>query len=221
MTYAHKVTRVTIMGTMYNTAEIWNTGFFVGTETADVTPPTQAAADMVKTAWQTFFTATGNSINYQFKTTGVKLALVNTDGHDDLAHIVTSMYTSPIAGAETGSGHPPQIALVASLIAGTAKGVGHRGRMYLPGVAAPMDTTGHITTSYPASIATTLATFFSTVNSSFDSPGTVINASKGGTGFNLAPPINRSITDVNVGNVYDTQRRRRNALVETYSTHTV
>jgi len=221
MTYAHKVNRVTIMGTMYNGGEIWTTGFFCGTTGVDVTAPSQAGADMVLAAWSTFFQLTGNSINYQFKTTGIKIARHNTDGSTDLGAIVTSMYTTPIGGAETGAGHPPQIALVASLIAGQTKGVGHRGRMFIPGVAAPMDTTGHITSSYPSSIATSLAAFFATINTSVDQPGTVINASKGGTGLNLAPPVNKVIDSVQVGNVYDTQRRRRNALVESYSSHTV
>jgi hypothetical protein len=131
------------------------------------------------------------------------------------------MYTTPIAGADVSSGHPPQIALVASLLAGTTKGVGQPGRMYFPGVAASVDPTGHIASSYPISIATTLAAFFAAINGSVDRPGAVINASAGGTGANIAPAVNREITDVKVGNVYDTQRRRRNALVETYSSHAV
>jgi len=217
MAFAHKVNRITMTGTMYGGAEIWSTGFYAGSATADAPAPTDVMAEMIATEWQQFFTAGSVLISYLYKTATIKVTPYKVDGDIDIPGIKSFSYTTPIAGAHTGNGHPPQCAVVASLIAGNGKGLGGKGRMFIPGVGDGVDPTGHMTTSTCTSIASGLSSFFADVGASFDNPGQAINASHRDLVIDQPTPINRALTSVRVGNVFDTQRRRRNALAETYS----
>ena len=96
MPFAHKVVRVTLFGSMYSGAEIWSTGFYYGASGADAADPSEAAADVVLNSWEDFFTATNTSISFNWKTHGVKLALLNTDGTTDTANVVQKTYTTAI-----------------------------------------------------------------------------------------------------------------------------
>lgn len=221
MAFAHKVCRVTLFGSMYSGAEIWSTGFYYGATDGDAADPSEAAADVVLNSWEDFFTATNTSISFNWKTHGVKLALLNTDGSTDTANVVQKTYATAIAGQNGGSGFPPQVSLVASLLAGLGTQPGDKGRMFIPGVASGLDSTGHATTGYNQTIATGLKTFFDDLNGSFDMPGQLINASHPPIVIGGPSPINKLVTMVKVGNVYDTQRKRRNALAETYASSTL
>jgi hypothetical protein len=221
MAYAHKVVRCTLFGSMYSGAEIWSTGFYMGNEGSDAAEPTEAFADVVLASWQDFFTATNTSISFNWKTHGVKLALYNEDETTDTANVVQKTYTTAIAGQNGGAGFPPQVSLVASLLAGLGTQRGDKGRMFIPGVASGLDTTGHATTGYAQTIATNLKTFFDDLNGSFDAPGQLINASHPSSIPSGALPLNKLVTTIKVGNVYDTQRRRRNALAESYASATL
>lgn len=220
MAFAHKVNRVTMSGTMYAGQEIWTTGFWAGSTTADAPAPTEEAAEAIATDWQTFFTSASVKIAYLFKTATIKITPYSAAGVIDVAGIKSYSYPTAIEGAHTGNGNPPQCSVVATLVAGSGIGNGGKGRMYLPGVGSGIDTTGHLATGDANSIASALGTFFANVNASIDSPGIAINAAKTApiTGF-LA--VNRALTVVRVGNVFDTQRRRRNALAESYSSDTI
>jgi len=112
MGYAHKVNRVTIFGTSFNGAEEWSTGFFLGDSSADAAPPTDQGAIDIRDAWETFFELTANQISYLWKTDGVKIATINTDGSTDINSVKTSYYTTAIQGGYGSNGNPPQIALV-------------------------------------------------------------------------------------------------------------
>jgi hypothetical protein len=220
MAFAHKVNRVTMSGTMYAGSEEWTTGFWAGSPSGDAPDPTVEAAEMISEEWQTFFTSVSVKIAYLFKTATIKITPYSAAGVIDIPKIKSFSYPTAIEGAHTGNGNPPQISVVATLVAGSGVGNGGKGRMYLPGVGTGIDTTGHIATSDANAIAAALSTFFANVNASFDNPGLAINAAKTApvTGF-LA--INRELTSVRVGNVFDTQRRRRNALAESYSSDTI
>lgn len=219
MAYAHKVVRVTIFGTMFSAAEEWSTGFFLGNEGSDAADPTTAGADMVRDAWETFFELSTSHISGDWKCEGVKLALLNEDGHTDLSNVVTSYYATPISGGEGGGSLPPQVSLSAQLASDIPRGPGAKGRMYLPGIRTPINSaTGKIGSTEATQVATALKNFFNTVNGSFDAPGQLVNASQGRLGIGGVAPLNATVTKVRVGDVYDTQRRRRNALTETYQT---
>lgn len=221
MAFLHKVVRCTLFGSMYSGAEIWSTGFYMGALDADAPAPTEAFADVVLTSWQDFFTATNTSISFNWKTHGVKLARLNIDETTDTATVIQKTYTTAIAGQNGGSGFPPQVSLVASLLAGLGTQPGDKGRMFIPGVASGLDSTGHATPGYSQTIATGLKTFFDDLNGSLEAPGQLINASHPKIVIGGTAPINKLVTSIKVGNVYDTQRKRRNALAETYSAATL
>lgn len=216
MAFAHKVVRCTISGTAFSGAEIWSTGFYMGATGADAAVPSLAGANMVKTAWATFFGTAGTGISSRWSTTQVKLARLQTDGHVELDTVVYADYPTPTAGGASTTAMPPQCALVATLTTAIPRGLASKGRMYLPGVNFSVGTDGRILTTSTDVTAANLKTFFDTVNASIDKPGTVINASKGRTPPLTGGGVNAVVTGLKIGNVYDTQRRRRNDLVETY-----
>lgn len=218
---AQKVVHVTLSGQMLGGAEEWQTGFYMGSAEADAPVPTQAFADAVRDAWIIPFTTFGLGFSSAYSFTGVKCARLAKDGRYDGSDVVESFPATAINGGSSGNPLPPQIALVATLIAGSGKGLAGKGRMYLPGVKFAVDGGGHIGTSDAQAMATALATFFNTINSSFDAPGEAINVSRGHKNLLGVGARNVPINGVRVGNVYDTQRRRRNALAETYSTAVV
>lgn len=221
MAFAQRVNRVTISGTMYGGSEIWTTGFYAGGASTDAPDPSVAMAEMIADEWQTFFTSATVKVAYLFKTATVKITPWKTDGTIDVPKIRSWSYPTAIEGAHTGNGNPPQVSLVATLIADSGVGLAGKGRMYLPGLGEGIDTTGHLSSGYTANVASALATFLSNVNASFDNPGQAINASHRPIVIGDPTPINRVLTSVRVGNVFDTQRRRRNALAETYASDTI
>jgi hypothetical protein len=218
MAYAHKVIRVSIFGQSCGGAEEWQTGFFLADEGADIAPPDAACNVAIMSAWQTFFTSANTHISNQYNCLGVKSALILTDTKSDRSHIETGYYTTALQGGEGGGALPPQLSLVASLNSSIPRGPAAKGRMYLPGIRLAIDgTTGKISPTEQNQIKANLATFFNAVNASSDIPGKVALVSEGRVAlFGGVDPLNKYVTRVKVGNIYDTQRRRRNQLVETY-----
>lgn len=221
MALPNKVVRVTINGTMFGGAEVWSTGFWMGAQGADAPTPDAAFLDTVSAAWKTFFIANTSGINNQYQTTSYRAALHGTDGKAIVGSAVNKYETTPYNGGGSGAAIPPQISLVATLGAAVPRGLGSKGRMYLPGVSLAISADGRIGAPGPLNVATNLSTFFKTVNSAVSLSMAVSNASPGPKPPRLGPGIIRPVTSVRVGNVYDTQRRRRNQLVEVYSSAAV
>ena len=122
-----------------------------------------------------------------------------------------------MSGAAAEPPMPPQVSLVATLIGGSGKGVAGKGRMYLPGVCQSIDANGRVLTQITQNIATQVAAMFDALNASVDAPGVVVNASMGSKRGLYIDGRNVPVNGIRVGNVYDTQRRRRNGLQETYT----
>lgn len=220
--YSHKIVNVTVSGTMLGGAEEWQTGWHMGNLTQDAAAPTQAFADVVRDQWALFMANADNAINSTFKFTQVKCAYIASDGkYTRLEDVVTSTPAAPVSGARGTAPLPPQVALVATLIGGSGKGIGGKGRMYLPGVCQEIDGSGRILSIITQNLAGNLAGMFNNINASFDAPGVVVNASKGSKRSLYTDGRNVPVNGIRVGNVYDTQRRRRNGLSETYSTAVV
>lgn len=221
--FAHRVTRVTIAGTSFGGAEEWSTGFYMGNESADADLPNQQLADDIRTAWATFFTTAGVNVSTAWTSTLVKVSSFGTDGKSNAADTVFSSFTTLTKGANAQL-FPPQIALVATMSSTIARGVGSKGRMYLPGITATLDATGHISTTQSTAVATALKTFLDACNASTATNNVVVLASHGSINKDGTPkvggraPIIKAVNTVKVGNVYDTQRRRRNGLAEVYQT---
>lgn len=218
MPYAHNVNRVTIFGSCFGGQEIWSTGFYMASPGADAPIPSEASAVAIKDAWGTFFGAGANMFGYLWKSEGVKIAHLDKVTGKTSGVPVTSYYSTAPQGASTGIGFPPQISVVATLLADNGKGFGGKGRMYLPGIQQGLDATGRIGSPFNQTLATNLAAMFASINASFDAPGVVVNASQGKDTGLATGMVNRPVTHIRVGNVYDTQRRRRNGFTEIYAT---
>lgn len=229
MPYAHAVKKVTMSGTSFGGAEIWSTGFYVGSVGADVSNPTQQFADDIRTAWTVFWQHLDTDINSGWKTNTIKVAQIAANGETNEANVVYAPYGTPIAGSNNGLIYPPQIAMVATLERAGARGLAAKGRMYLPGVSKNITTNGQISTSDTLELAVRVKTFLDAVNAAAPVGESVILASQGNRvknaeGVYVPVPgtaVNAEVDRVRVGSVYDTQRRRRNALVELYQSSTL
>lgn len=222
VTYLGPTHRVTFAGTTMTTGEEWATGFWLGPMFGAVDPPTQAEADALKTLWQTFFTAASSKFWNGCKTEYVKVSLVGTDGKANPENTKFSYYSPVISGASTDTGiMPPQVSLVATLTSTKARGYASKGRMYLPGNNAPISSDGKINTTTVNAIAANLKTLLDGVNAHADIPWPVILNSALSAGIPGHPAAIEPVIGAKIGNVYDTQRRRRNQLQEVYSVVTL
>jgi len=145
--------------------------------------------------------------------TGVKIAAVGTDGH-----YLTDPYVWEDATPSTGIaiGNPIQCTTVLTLNSGFALGKGNYGRMYLPHFYMSGLTASPYTDSSQAEdLADAGAAFLNAVTDDINDLTTAVlfPAIMGQTGSGTG----KGVTEVRVGNVTDTQRRRRNRLTETYA----
>jgi len=217
MVYAHSVVRVTLSGTMFGGAEEWSTGFFLGQEGSDATAPTQAAIDQIRDAWATFFTSATSYISSAYTFTQAKAALIDDTGHTVLDSVVYAYPAAAVVGGRAAGHLPPQCALVVTLLSDRPRGKASKGRMYLPGFAGSIELTGKIAAGNRDSIATNMKTFFDSMVGDADIPDQLILAAKGTGALPALTAQNDFVETIRVGDVVDTQRRRRNGLVETYT----
>lgn len=213
--YAHKVTRVTISGTCFSGGEIWSTGFWLGQETADAQDVTPVMVSAIGAMWQTFFTGASNGVNFRYITTQVKAARMALDGATETDQVEYWTPSGTIAGGETGVPHPPQITLAATLTSSNVRGPASKGRMFLPGVHIAIGADGRADSGALGTCATAFNTFLSQVNQSADVPDQLILVSHESV-LPLRDSRNKYVEHVKFGNVFDTQRRRRNAINEVY-----
>lgn len=217
---AHRTTRVSIMGTFAGGAEEWSTGFWFGYEDGDADLPDQALADGIRNAWQAFYTNAQSYFSSNFQCTVVKCSSVGTDGKSSAADTIYSTFPANVQG--TSANHmPPQIALVATLQSATARGVGSKGRMYLPGPGIELAAGGKLNAGKVSLLADQLGVFLTAVNA-LPANNVILNASHGSLNpdgsvkIGGSAAVSKAVQTVKVGDVYDTQRRRRNGLSEVY-----
>lgn len=227
--YAHSILRCTIDGSCWSGSEIWSTSFYIGLVGEDASNPTQQFADAIRTAWTSFFTSAGSGIGNQWKTKEIKLAQIGTDGKTSLNNVIYAPYGTQPTGQNSSFHYPPQVSVAATLEVAGARGIAAKGRMYLPGINAGLQANAQMSTADAQSIANNLKTFFDAVNTAAPAGEKVILASQGrrtkGSDGKYTPvpgtAVNAVVNRVKVGTVFDTQRRRRNALVEQYLTATL
>lgn len=218
-TFQFDTVKVSISGTAFSGAEIWQTGFYLGHEDSHCSDPTDAMAQEIAGYWQTLFTAAASKISNQYKTERVKLSYMLDEGTTDDNRIRYYDYPAAISGSSGSQAYPPQCALVGSLRSSRAHGKASHGRMYLPGFAGGVQSDGRITGSDRDAIGLAFKTFFTSVRNMASSPGWPILVARGGIPLPLAE--SKYVLSVAVGNVIDTQRRRRNGLTEVYYTGTI
>jgi hypothetical protein len=218
MVYAHRVNRVTFSGTMFGGAEQWSTGFWLGQEGSDAQDPTDAMATYLLDAWRVFFNKGDTSISSQYSTTQCKVAQFLDTGRTDLTKVHYAFPTTALVGGNASETLPPQCSIVATLLSDRPRGLASKGRMYLPGIATAVGINGKMSTIRRDTIALNLRAFFNTVRAGTDFTDRPILVAKGIGPLPALTAQNDYIQTIRIGDVIDTQRRRRNQLVESYKT---
>lgn len=223
--YAHKVNRVTVSGTAFNGLEEWSTGFYLGKAGGDAEDP-QGWAELVAAKWTTLWNGGGSTMfPSTYKTLQIKVSQMNTDGTTDLDAIDYYTYPSAISGGGTAI-FPAQITLAVTMTSQIQRGLAAKGRMYLPSTTFGIDpATGKLTSGTMTAIGNTMKTFYDGLNVLgtdkliLASHGHAVKT--GGVITSYTGALNALVTGCRIGDVYDTQRRRRDDLIETYTAKTL
>lgn len=144
---------------------------------------------------------------------------VETRQEDEkISAVAENAYSTPIAGTG-GSTKTPQDCIVISLRT-TTPGARGRGRVYWPAIGASLDASFKLSAPAAPAIADAAKTLFKLIGDQLNAElaansivATVELAVRSQTLHECNPVVR-----LQVGNVLDTQRRRRDALVEAYST---
>lgn len=218
MTYAHKVCRVTLSGTMFGGAEVWSTGFWVGQEGADSAPPTQADVDLIAENFRQYFVHASSYVSNQYTFTMAKMQSIKAvDGKPMPEETVYASPANPRSGVQGTQRLPAQCSLVVSLLSDRPRGKASHGRMYLPGLGYNVGFDGKISSADRALILGRLTPFFQPmITEGYLDAGRLILAAKASGAGGLNPSQNDYVQKLRLGDVIDTQRRRRNGIAESY-----
>lgn len=208
--------RVSILGTML-TSENWsiNPTFDPTAEFPGGVNQVNLDAATTLIANRTIPASLRELMSPQAARTGARVEVRN-DADDTLIGIST--INSTVAQAGTGSIRmPAQSALVVSVRTDTPGGSG-RGRLYWPGLGGTIDTTARLSSPLTSTVLNDMKTYLLGIRSD-------LAASFPTIGFDLAVRSRTTHTTphavrLQVGSVIDTQRRRRDALPESYVTTT-
>lgn len=216
MPHQYSFNQVQIIGDCFNSSDIWTTSFSLGSPDSPSADPSMAGAQAIATAWGEFFTTASAGFTNDYRTLAVKYNKMGTDGRQVTDPTIEYVYGTPVVGGNLGAPQPPQCALVMSLRASTSRGLATKGRMYLPSTGHAIGANGHLVPGAAASVLSGFTAFVADVKSSIDVNGTFILTSPVGI-----IGVQNLVTEVAVGDVYDTQRRRRNAFQESYTSAAV
>ena len=152
----------------------------------------------------------GIQINSRAVLTHVKLNAIGTDGKYVLPTTNEKVMANVPGGFVDANCPPNQVALAVTLLTAVSRGPANKGRFYLPLPAYQLGTDGRIGQTYAESAHTGVTTFLAALNAVNANMKVAVYSRK------LGAPAQRLVTGAKVGRVLDTQRRRRNALVEDY-----
>lgn len=226
MTYAHNNLKVTFGGTIYGGKEIWTNSLNIGHELRDfeynaLSTESDVNANIVSHI-QAWFGSPTTHISPYAHLEWVKFAIIGTDGKyallEDGTYRFLDVYDfAAVRGSQNvvtaSSNVAPQLSVALTMESNVRRGPGRFGRIYPP-LSGIANSAGVDDKSQDR--VTSFKTLLDNINAAFDEQTgddgyKVVIASAVGTGKN-AP-----VTKVKVGQVIDTQRRRRNAFTEVYT----
>jgi hypothetical protein len=202
-----------LFGSVSGGADVWSTGF-VGGDTSGLSGATLLTdAQNVYDAFNGGVWSQATSKFYWAPETTLEGCRVREiDGSNITTRVATYTAPSAVPGSSSADQLPAECAIVVSLLTATA-GARGRGRMYLPCTALDtVVTNGVLDSAVVAQIVSGMAGFFTGLNSQGSTvfPGNVSMYSNSASAL-------RTVTDIRCGNVVDSQRRRRNTQLESYS----
>lgn len=208
-------------GTLLGGADIWSNNIrFVASGTPDEQYDLETRLEEMMTALAvTFATGTTRNLGYS-QSVALRWGKLNAIGPDgkyasSSESNVYDLPNAPVVGNTEAPSKVPQIALAVSWGTERARGHASKGRIYVPMPSVEPASTGRVPTATCQTLATAWATQIDELNDIIQGVGQErpIASVVSGISGAWAP-----ITTVRVGNVLDTQRSRRSALVEAYST---
>lgn len=216
--YRNNHIKITLLGVLTDTEEIFSTGFRVGAETTNVDQTqwdsiNEVVMDNIGSAAIALWTNQDTRIPNQWALTSIKFAWVD---REDNYLADAKEFELPTTGGGGIFGFSPQLALVASLVSSKRKDPGRYNRMYFPTTIPSLYGGAYLNSDQQTDFAQAVSDFITDVNNILAagvSPliqARVFSAKWEG---NTLP-----IVQVRAGRVIDTQRRRRNKLVEDYVT---
>jgi hypothetical protein len=214
MPYDRTQWKITIGGTQGSQGEIWQTGLHMAPNgtAGDAPAVTQGMADDVAARVADWWDALKANMSNEMTLKWVKVAKLDLNGayvDDPKIH----EYVTYLAGLNGAGKMPYQVATVASLRSGSAIGTANYGRMYIPGLTSGTELSqGRRSFAFTEMVANATSSLIDGLNEvgvAIQPLFRVRNMSLKGT--------SKLVTRVLVGDVPDTQRRRRNQLVEIYA----
>ena len=201
----------TVSGTNGTLSQTWTAriGPSGSSENADDGWQIGIAEDM----W-TFLNAAKTYQSNKFKWTHVKISPILATGAYAATGSSVYDFTTAITGGGTADALPPEVALALSLRAPISGRTG-RGRMYFPALTTSfVDSNGTADATFSAGVRDMVKTLVQNLNddAGADIYSPVVMVTSAGKATAVRP------SEVRVGNHFDSQRRRQDQAVETYST---
>jgi len=177
---------------------------------SDIIADYQALVNDAFDDWSTFFLSAGGKVSQQTHLVEVRGYSVGADGRSLKDTVISTRAT--VQGAANSPYHPYQCSMVLTLVAGT-RGKGRFGRLYLPPSCQTVGIDGTVPLTEQTNLLTAGKQLLSDLSNlpGLDAGAGIRIAGQTGTGGTL-----RTVDEVRVGKVYDTQRRRRRSLDEAY-----
>ena len=215
MAYPYDFIKFTFGGQLAGNNEIWTCGFHIGNSDTDVTAGQFLAFEDDLAALgalvRAYITDTDMRIPSGASVQWIKLALIGKDGkyvREPLEYIL------PTAGSGgSTSGYVPQASTVVTLVSAKFKDPGKYNRFYLPAAAPNTPGAYRLTAGQIAAMSARSAEFLADVNAITFAIDPLLSIEVVSQNVNMY----YSAYAARVGDVLDTQRRRRNKIAENYS----
>ena len=222
MTFDRQSTYVTFGGNIGTGSEDhWQTGFHLALDPSldgPGLPSTGEAEDLLDGPVTAIFNGTGVNLGSYVSLNWIKFASLDDTGAYTTDPVEVGKFPVAHGGVGTSAGGP-QLAAVITFYSGSSIGNANYGRMYLPAWEATLTDEGHVVASQVTTLKTAAVNFVNGVNSwaatALDTDARIRIMSKIGSG------TTKAVTEVWVGDVKDTQQRRRRQLHEVYTKGTV
>lgn len=215
MAYPYDFIKFTFGGVLAGNNEIWTCGFHIGKATSDVGVGQFLALEddlpALGALVRGYITDAAMRIPSGASVQWIKLALIGKDGRYVRQPLE---YILPTAGAGLNtSGYVPQASTVVTLVSAKFKDPGKYNRFYLPAAAPSGNGAYRLTQSQTEAMATRSAKFLGDVHEVIYHEADTLTIKA----------VSQNVTQyydvvyARVGDVLDTQRRRRNKIAENYS----
>lgn len=191
--------------------EVWSCGLRMVASSPDSIAASDATLlSGLVSAITAFHTRSTTMISTRAVLQYVKANAVGVNGKYLYPTTQQSILANTNGGASAANTLPNQVALAISLTTGVGRGPAHRGRFYIPLPAILPQSDGLIDATVRDGIKTSATTFLTALNAITPNFQVGVFSRKSGAA------THKLVTGIAVGRVLDTQRRRRNKLIETY-----